>query len=692
VLFIPILFSVQLRAKLHAVRFSQAICGCLRVLDRSQGKVGAVGFGFANQEPEFLDGRLQSTILIAEYLSSPESAIQPQTEVVMRAPSPANDGMGSLLSNGTCRFRVWAPNAKLVQVFGDFSNGQPIDLALEPGTRNWSADQIPAKAGDKYQYIITNIGGPDNNNSQPWTRTDARAYQVESSDPASKGYIVGPFPANRPAFNTPAFDEFLIYQLHIGSYAGRNDGIAVTNDTATFVDLIAKLDYIHGLGFNAIEPLPITDCNCDLNGAGMGYGPSDLFASEEAYATSPDKAVAELIQFIDEAHKRGIAVILDVVYNHAAIQNNRYWQYDGNYAGDNGAPGGIYHVHGHPTPWGVGFALWQQEVKDLLLDNARMLLGQYQVDGLRFDAVQAIQADAVEYVVQALRQEFPSKYLIAEYNPNDSGTSAGPGVDPYSALGFCATWDMSSPWDTFKLLNGENTVSLLLARIGGFGDPNPWHLITYLTGSHDQIYGGQGNTGIYLTQRFGGRSNGWARAKARLAWALNATLPGTPMLFMGTEGHIDGTWDPVVMSNAAGTVSSDFRIDWSKIGDGFGAPMQQMVRDVNNLRWAHPGLRSAAGSVVHVDNQNQVVAFTRYNMEGDVLLVVVNAGDGQWGSGNYGVNMGGEGGSWTEIFNSQAPVYGGVGTVGNYGYSIPVVNGQMSVNLSSWSVVVFLAG
>jgi 1,4-alpha-glucan branching enzyme len=71
---------------------------------------------------------------------------------------------------------------------------------------------------------------------------------------------------------------------------------------------------------------------------------------------------------------------------------------------------------------------------------------------------------------------------------------------------------------------------------------------------------------------------------------------------------------------------------------------------------------------------------------------VVNAGDGQWGSGNYGVNMGGEGGSWTEIFNSQAPVYGGVGTVGNYGYAIPVVNGQLSVNLSCWSVVVFLAG
>jgi 1,4-alpha-glucan branching enzyme len=163
------------------------------------------------------------------------------------------------------------------------------------------------------------------------------------------------------------------------------------------------------------------------------------------------------------------------------------------------------------------------------------------------------------------------------------------------------------------------------------------------------------------------------------------------MLFMGTEGHIDGTWDPAVITNAQGVVTTDLRIDWAKIGDAIGAPMQQMVRDVNNLRWAHAVLRSPAGMVVHVDNQNQVVAFTRYNMEGDVLLVVVNAGNGQWAFSDYGVNMGGEGGSWTEIFNSQAPVYGGVNTVGNYGYSIPVMNGQLSINLSCWCVVIFSA-
>jgi len=604
----------------------------------------------------------------------------------MRAPAPENDGMGSLFAGNGCRFRLWAPNARRVQlVLGNASNQPAGDLAAEPGTGNWSADHVEAPPGTKYQYIITNIGGPNNDNSQPWFRADARALQVESSAATSMSYVVDPavFANARQPFTTPAFEDFLIYQLHVGSYAGSNDGIGVIRNIATFVDILAKLDYIRGLGFNAIEPLPITDFRCDVGGAGEGYGPSDMFASEDAYATSPGQAVAELIQLVDAAHSKGLAVILDMVYNHAAINDNRYWQYDGNTAGDNGTVGGIYFLHGHATEWGAGFGLWQQEVKDFLLDNARMYLRDYRVDGLRFDAVQAIQPDAVEFIVQTLRQEFPDKYLIAEYNPNDAGTSVSAPLDPYGTLGFCATWDMNSPWDTFNLLGGTDVMSLLQARIGNFSDPNPWRLVNYLTGSHDQIYGGQGDTGVYFTQRFGGRGNGWARAKARLAWALNATLAGTPMLFMGTEGHLDGFWDPEVGADY------DHRMDWSKIGDDLGAPMQQMVRDANQLRWAHAGLRSAAGLVVHVDNQNQVAGFKRYDSSGDVLLVVVNAGDGQWDGNQYAVNLAGDGGVWQEVFNSQAPLYGGIGSVGNFGMALQAVNGQLWINLPSWSVLVF---
>jgi 1,4-alpha-glucan branching enzyme len=417
---------------------------------------------------------------------------------------------------------------------------------------------------------------------------------------------------------------------------------------------------------------------------GEGYGPSDMFASENLYATSPDQAVAELIQLIDAAHDMEIAVILDVIFNHAATNDNRYWQYDGNMSGDNGIRGGIYHVHGHHTPWGEGFATWQREVKDFLIDNARMYFRDYGIDGVRFDAVQAMDPTAVSEIIWTIRSEFPSKYLIAEYNPNDSGTSVAPWHDPYGNLGFCATWDMDSPWRTFDLLNGINVVDYLCGRIGTFSDPNPWHLVNYMTGSHDQIYADPTDSGCYFTQRFGGRLNGYARAKSRLAWALNATLPGTPMLFMGTEGHIDGFWNPWVGPGV------DNRLDWLRIGDSIGAAMQRMVADANKLRWNHPALRSPGGLITHTDYANNVVAFKRWSNGGDVLLIVVNAGDGQWDNGQYGVNLAGDLGSWREIFNSQAPLYGGINTVGNFGSVLNSINSQLSINLASWSVHVFV--
>ena len=597
----------------------------------------------------------------------------------MRAPAPNSDGMGSQIFGSECRFRVWAPNAQRVQLM--LNGAPPIDLASEGASGNWSADMIPANPGDKYQYIITTRPGPDNDTSQPWFRTDARALQVESSGQQSQGYVVAPFPDQRQPFTTPPFDAFLLYQLHIGSFAGRNDGIDVKAHTATFVDCISKLDYIKSLGFNAICPLPITDARNDLNGAGEGYGPCDLYASEDAYATSPELAVPQLLELIDAAHSKGLAVILDVVYNHASTIDNRYWQYDGNHSpGDDG--GGIYHVHGFSTSWGQGFATWQQEVKDFLLDNARMYLRDYRVDGLRFDAAHAIPPDAVQYIVQNLRHEFPDKYLIAEYSTSDAANTCGPLMDPFGPLGFCATWDLDSPWDTSKLLDGENTVDLLLRRIGQFADPNNWHSITYLTGSHDQIYLGEHRDGAYLTQRFGGRGNGFARAKARLAWALNATLPGTPMLFMGTEGHLDGFWDPVVSGG-------DHRLDWSQIGDELGAPMQRLVHDANQLRWAHPALRGPAGQVVHIDRTNNVLAFKRWNDGGNLLLIVVNAGDNQWSSHEYDVSLPGDDGSWQEAFNSQAPTYGGIDTPGNFGFDIQATDNQLPISLPSWSVLVF---
>jgi 1,4-alpha-glucan branching enzyme len=579
---------------------------------------------------------------------------------------------------------VWAPFARRVRVMGDFTawdNGA-IDLAAE-GNGNWSTDVTGVQPLQRYKYLIDNEGGANNDSSQTWQRADARALQVESSSAVAASYVLPTIDQTaRPWFGTPPFTDFILYQLHVGSFAGLNDqrAVPVRDRTATFLDIIDKLSYIRDLGFNGLQLLPIGDV---FNGLGQevgeGYGTSDMFAPEDLYGSAPERAADELRRLVDEAHARGLAVLFDVVYNHGAIDDNRYWRYDGNTLGN----GGEYFENGHDTRFGSGFAMWRREVKDFFIDNGRMFLADYRADGLRFDAVQFIPADAVSEIVWQLRSEFPDKYLIAEYNPGD-GQSASSPRDPFGELGFRATWDLASPGQAFAALSGNGPVDNLLALIGDFQNPNPWCSVRYLTGSHDQIYDELGtNPGLrYFVERFGGRLNGYACAKARLAWALNVTLPGTPMLFMGTEGNLDGYWDP-------DDVNGEHRIDWARIGDDRGAPMQRMVRDINNLRWQRPALRSPAGNVVHVDRTSQVVAFKRYTGDGDLLLVVVNASDAQFAFHDYGVQMGGESGTWLEVFNSQAPLYGGIDTTGNFDERLPVTDGKLFINLPRWSVLVF---
>jgi 1,4-alpha-glucan branching enzyme len=214
----------------------------------------------------------------------------------MTAPSVHNDGMGSLLyPDGTCRFRVWAPFAKRVQVMGDFTNWmtKAIDLASE-GNGNWSADVPGVKALQLYKYRIENVGSAGNDNSHLWERPDARALQVEHSGAAAAGYVIPLLDqSQRPAFTTPSFENFLLYQLHVGSFSGLNDlrAAPVRNRTATFLDTVEKLSYIRDLGFNGIALLPIGELSGDI---GLGYGTCDMFAPEDAYASSKEKACRNL--------------------------------------------------------------------------------------------------------------------------------------------------------------------------------------------------------------------------------------------------------------------------------------------------------------------------------------------------------------------------------------------------------------
>jgi len=599
-------------------------------------------------------------------------------------------------------FRVWAPNASAVNVRLAPSVAGPFTaLPLSPDATNsayWSAGVSGVAAGHCYQLDITNRGGDSYNpggSSVP--HADPCARQVISSDPTTLAIVVDPdtYTFSAP-FQTPSFADFIIYQAHVGSFVGRNDGMTVTTDTnggtARFDQFESKLDYICSMRFNAVQLLPTGEYR---GSEGEAYNPSNYYAPEVLYG-APD----DLRHLVDACHRRGLAVFFDVVYNHMDVTHN-LWQFDGNTGhrtnvSDPRTGGGIY-FSTVETGFGRRPDHDSIHVQRFFIENAAMWFREYHIDGLRFDSAANFSEGGLKTIVRTLVAGFPDKFIYAE----DS--------DPayiFGDIGFRACWDMGGP-DAFAHVISDGDIYSLRALIGRFGYPAAYSAIKYLLGSHDQIFnqwsynsasgvgswdkpgGGGLRENRYFVEKIGGpltgRDNWYARAQARLGWALNVAMPCTPMLFMGSECHHDGYWNPE--NDAYG----DHRFDWSIAGDPVGQPMRDMVRDINAVRWDNPALRSdIPPAFPHFDAQNRVLAFTRWNDTGNVLLVVVNLSDNQWRDPIYGVTVGGAGDTWTEIFNSQAPQYGGWPDSGNYLAGLHVdAGGQISIRLPQWSVLIF---
>jgi 1,4-alpha-glucan branching enzyme len=599
-------------------------------------------------------------------------------------------------------FRVWAPNASSVNVLLAPADGQPFQAF--PLTRDvtnpayWSVDISGVAAGHLYEFEITNKGGDQYDPGGPaFYRVDPCARQVTSSEETKPSLIVDPSAfAFQATFRTPRFEDFIIYQAHVGSFAGRNDGLAVYTDahggTARFDQFQTKLDYIRGMNFNAVQFLPTGEYR---GSEGEAYNPSNYYAPEVLYG-SPD----DLRRLVDACHQRGLAVFLDMVYNHMDNGDN-LWQFDGNTDHrtteiDPLTGGGIY-FSTFDTGYGRRPDHDSPDVQRFFIDNATMWFREYDVDGLRFDSTSNFSESGLKAIIQRLTRDFPDRFLIAESS------------DPryvFNAIGFDACWDMGST-DNFARAVSYRDLHGLQDLVGRFGYPYAYSAVKYLLGSHDQIFnkwffdggtptgkwdkpgGGGLRENRFFVERIGGpvtgRDNWYARAQARLGWALNVALPCTPMLFMGNECHHYGYWNP------ENDPFGDHRFDWSIAGDATGQPMRDLVRDANAVRWNNPALRSDnVPDFPHFDAQDGVLAFRRWDDTGNVVLVVVNLSDNQWDDAVYDLNVGYPGDRWAEIFNSQAPQYGGWPDSGNYLDDLHVADdGRLAIRLPKWSVLIF---
>ena len=225
-----------------------------------------------------------------------------------------HSGMGAIPNIKGVSFRVWAPHAEKVYVTGTFNDWSKTSTPLAREENGyWSTDVSEAKVGDEYRYLIHT---PFDWNLPPLSRIDPYARKVTSS--IGNGVIYDPkaFDWGDDNFHMATGNELVIYEMHIGTFNVKEEGHPGTFDSA-----IEKLPYLNKLGINAIEVMPIMEFSGDFS---WGYNPDHPFAVESIYG-GPDA----FKHFVKAAHEQGIAIIVDVVYNHFGPGNLDLWRFDG---------------------------------------------------------------------------------------------------------------------------------------------------------------------------------------------------------------------------------------------------------------------------------------------------------------------------------------------------------------------------
>ncbi|WP_040158365.1 alpha-amylase family glycosyl hydrolase [Nigerium massiliense] len=552
--------------------------------------------------------------------------------------TPVVEGMGAIPTSSGTGFRVWAPNADSVAVFGEFNDwSTDADPLTSEGNGYWYGFVPAAKTGDEYKFWLTN--GEDS-----FARVDPYARQVTNSIGNGIIYDHASFDWEGDSANCPPHHELVIYEMHVGSFA-TGEG-----DVGRFDDVIGKLDYLKSLGINAIQVMPVTEFAGDRS---WGYNPAHIFAVESGYG-GPD-AYKTLIK---EAHRRGLAVIQDVVYNHFGPSDLDLWTFDG--WSDNGK-GGIYFYNDDrsATPWGDTRPDYGRgEVRQFIRDNAMMWLADYHLDGLRFDMTPYMRSvsgggfdlaegwQLMRWITDSVREEFPGRITIAE---DLHGYDRLTGRDDDGA-GFHAQWDGEFVHPVRQAIitpsDDVRSLSTIADAIRHDYNGDGFQRVIY-TESHDDVANGSARVPNEIDP--GDETGWWAQKRSTIGGALVMTSPGIPMIFQGQEA-LEGGW-----------FSDTDPIDWDRNANFSG--IARLYQDLIDLRLNRGGVtRGLTGhglNVFHVNEDANVIAFQRWaeHGPGDDILVVVNLHHEPRERYRVGVPSGG---LWKLRFNSDASLYSSI--------------------------------
>lgn len=677
----------------------------------------------------------------------------------------ANKHFATGTSKPSLRFSVWAPNARSVEVvFGMPSNGYiaddgtGIDATQPVAALSRDADGIwhGGPPGDfesfmslPYMYRIVNAGGdtvyrtdifsrsqigrggikpPD---AGSWTGTvdtldgtvscsvvidpDVVRRTFESTAPGAvpdlipaEEFWTTEFTHGRPV--PSRLEDLVIYELHVGSLGFGKTGAGDLSDAMTF------LDHLVLLGVNAVELLPMAEFSGNV---GWGYGDSHHFCIESS-AGGRDK----YRHFVRECHRRGIAVIQDVVYNHYDNDAGRaQWQYDSTvpeqniyywYEGrssDYAFPDGGYLNNGSS---GYTPRFWEEIVRQQFISSAAFLIEEMHVDGLRVDLTQAIHRDntlnadgrsigSANLFGQKFLREWsrtlhmirPTTILIAE---DHTGWEAVTEPPAQGGLGFDGTWQVAF----YHNLIGDSDMAGDRARLlkrAGFGGIEPLQMDWFAGSLYDTQYR---RVVFHESHDEAGNASGTVRtmvvavndallvdatriaaeSRSRLSFGLSLLSAGTPMFFMGEE----------IGAQKRYTFNGflEHREDILGERSGSGKTLFRFYQDVIGLSRRLGSIRSHNIDILHQSNANRVIAWKRWN-GAEQVIIVASFNNAPFATG-YVIEKDAlaiPDAGWKEVFNSDAVIYGGQ-NVGNSGAVISSGPGHLDVVIPANGFVVFV--
>ena len=609
----------------------------------------------------------------------------------------AYEKLGAHLSErdgrGGVHFAVWAPNAERVSIVGDFNQWNSATDLMRPSSAGvWEGFVPDIGPGAVYKYHVVSRD---------------RRYAVDKADPYGFAAEIRPRTASRVwdlhdyswldnswmanrAKNNSLNSPISIYEMHLGSWMRVPED---NNRWLTYREMAPLLaDYVHDAGFTHVQFLPIMEHPFD---GSWGYQIIGYFAPTSRFGTPSD-----FMYLIDYLHQRGIGVILDWVPAHFPKDEAGLGYFDGSHLYEHADP-----KQAEQPDWNTFvFNYGRNEVQNFLMNNALFWFDKYHVDGLRVDAVASMlyldygnregqwipnryggkeNIEAIHLlraVNERVYESFPDVMMIAEES------TAWPQVSRptyLGGLGFGLKWNMGWMHDVLEYMSqdpvfrsyhhNQITFSLVYAFTENF----------VLPFSHDEVVYGKGS----MLRKMPGDE--WQKfANLRLLYGFMFGHPGKKLLFMGDEFGQWSEWN------------HDASLEWDLLKNPLHAGLLRWVRDLNTVYRGQSSLHEsdfdAAGFewVDCKDSQQSIISFLRRGRSSDdQILFVCNFTPVVRENYRVGVPVKG---SWKEVLNSDAPLYGGSGQ-GNFGglSTIPLpIHGRpftLNMRLPPLGVVAFQA-